>query len=98
MRARLHLRPAGLRRRGRAPLARALPPLIAPRWRVEGLGLALELLFAETDRPRCGYRLGDRIFEVVVIQSLRWLLDHPVEAGVRPGFVNGMAHLVWRAP
>ena len=76
------------------PLARALPPLIAlPLARVEGLGLALELLFAETDRPRCGHRLlVDRIFEVVVIQLLRWLLDHPQEAGVRPGFVTGMAH------
>ena len=76
------------------PLARALPPLIAlPLARVAGLELALALLFAETDRPRCGHRLlVDRIFEVVVIQLLRWLLDHPREAGVRPGFITGMAH------
>ncbi|MDN5844003.1 MAG: AraC family transcriptional regulator [Alcaligenaceae bacterium] len=75
------------------PLARALPPLIAlPLVRVSGLDLALELLFAETDRVRCGRRLlVDRLFEVVVIQLMRWLLDHPQEAGVRPGFITGMS-------
>src|SRR3546814_11423683 len=48
------------------PLARALPPLIAlPLARVSGLDLALELLFAETDRVRCGQRLlADRLFEI----------------------------------
>ncbi|MBN9331364.1 MAG: AraC family transcriptional regulator [Comamonas sp. SCN 67-35] len=75
------------------PLARALPALIAlPLARVSGLDLALELLFAETDRVRCGQRvLADRLFEVVVIQLLRWLLDHPREAGVRPGFITGLS-------
>ncbi len=75
------------------PLARALPALIAlPLARVSGLDLALELLFAETDRVRCGQRLlADRMFEVVVIQLLRWLLDHPQEAGVRPGFITGLS-------
>lgn len=75
------------------PLARALPPLIAlPLARVSGLDLALELLFAETDRVRCGQRLlADRLFEVVVIQLMRWLLDHPQEAGVRPGFITGLS-------
>ncbi|WP_431824403.1 cupin domain-containing protein [Burkholderia sp. F1] len=75
------------------PLARALPSLIAlPLARVSGLDLALELLFAETDRVRCGQRLlADRIFEVVVIQLVRWLLDHPQEAGVRPGFITGLS-------
>lgn len=75
------------------PLARALPPLIAlPLARVPGLGLALELLFAETDQVRCGHRLlTDRLFEVVVIQLLRWLLDHPQEAGVRPGLITGLS-------
>ena len=38
------------------------------------LNMALELLFAETDHVRCGQRLlVDRIFEVVVIQLMRWL-------------------------
>lgn len=75
------------------PLARALPSLIAlPLARVSGLGLALELLFAETDGVRCGQRLlVDRIFEVIVSQLLRWLLDHPQEAGVRPGFITGLS-------
>ncbi|MCC6870061.1 MAG: AraC family transcriptional regulator [Burkholderiales bacterium] len=75
------------------PLARALPPLIAlPLARVPGLHSALDLLFAETDRIRCGQRLlADRLFEVVVLQLLRWLLDHPEEAGVRPGLVAGLS-------
>ena len=59
---------------------------------VSGLDLALELLFAETDSVRCGQRLlVDRIFEVVVIQLMRWLLDHPQAAGVRPGFIAGLS-------
>lgn len=76
-----------------SPLARALPSFIAlPLARVTGLDLALELLFSETDRVRCGQRLlADRLFEVVVIQLLRWLLDHPQEAGVRPGFITGLS-------
>ena len=75
------------------PLARALPPLIAlPLARVQGLDLALDLLFSETDRVRCGQRLlADRLFEVVVLQLLRWLLDHPQEAGVRPGLITGLS-------
>ncbi|WP_341929062.1 AraC family transcriptional regulator [Methyloversatilis discipulorum] len=75
------------------PLARALPPLIVlPLVRVPGLDLALELLFSETDRVRCGQRLlADRLFEVVVLQLLRWLLDHPQEAGVRPGLIIGLS-------
>lgn len=75
------------------PLARALPPLIAlPLARVPGLELALELLFSETDRVRCGQRLiANRLFEVVVLQLLRWLLDHPQEAGVRPGLITGLS-------
>lgn len=75
------------------PLARALPPLIAlPLEQVPGIDLALELLFAETDRVRCGQRLlADRLFEVVVLQLLRWLLDHPQAAGVRPGLITGLS-------
>lgn len=75
------------------PLARALPPLIAlPLAKVQGLDAALELLFAETDRVRCGQRLlADRLFEVVVLKLLRWLLDHPHEAGVRPGLITGLS-------
>src|SRR3546814_2590429 len=43
-------------------------------------------------RVRCGQRLlADRLFEVVVIQLMRWLLDHPQEAGIRPGFITGLS-------
>jgi AraC-like DNA-binding protein len=75
-------------------LARSLPPFIQlPLTAVEGLEPALALLFAETDRVRCGQRLlADRLFEVVLIQLLRWLLDHPEEAGVRPGLITGLSH------
>lgn len=75
------------------PLTRALPPVIAlPLARVHGLTSALELLFAETERVRCGQRLlADRLFEVVLIQLLRWLLDNPQDAGVRSGLIGGLS-------
>lgn len=75
------------------PLALALPSLIVlPLAQVEGLDAALALLFAETDRVRCGQRLlADRLFEVVLIQLLRWLLDHPEAAGIQPGLITGLS-------
>ncbi|WP_237173630.1 AraC family transcriptional regulator [Paracandidimonas lactea] len=82
------------------PLARALPSLIAvPLSYVPGLHAALELLFAETERVRCGQRLlADRLFEVVVLQLLRWLLDHPQEAGIQAGLITGLSdHRLARA-
>lgn len=78
----------------RNPLARALPPLVTlPLSQVEGLEGALTLLFAETERLRCGSRLlANRLFEVVLIQLLRWLIDHPSEAGTPVGLLAGLAH------
>ncbi|WP_151637440.1 AraC family transcriptional regulator [Noviherbaspirillum aerium] len=75
-------------------LARSLPPFLRLRLdAVEGLEPALALLFAETDRVRCGQRvLADRLFEVVLIQLLRWLLDHPEQAGIQPGLITGLSH------
>lgn len=75
------------------PLVRALPPVIAlPLSKLPTLALALDLLFSETDRARCGQRLlVNRIFEVVLIQLLRWLLDHPGEAGIQPGLITGLS-------
>jgi AraC-like DNA-binding protein len=75
------------------PLVRALPPLIVlPLARVDGLEGALQLLFSETERLRCGQRLlADRLFEVVLIQLLRWLIDHPDEAGMPRGLLAGLA-------
>jgi AraC-like DNA-binding protein len=77
----------------RHPLVRALPALIVlPLREVEGLGNVLTLLFAEADRVRCGHRLlADRLFEVVLLQLLRWMLDHPQESGVSNGLMSGLA-------
>ncbi len=75
------------------PLARALPPIVVlPLSAVDGLQQSLDLLFAETDRLRCGHRvLADRLFEVVLLQLLRWLLDHPQQAQMPPGLLTGLA-------
>ncbi|HRO58022.1 MAG TPA: AraC family transcriptional regulator [Burkholderiaceae bacterium] len=77
----------------RHPLARALPAFVVlPSRRVQGLEQALSLLFAETDRVRCGHRLlADRLFEVVLLQLLRWLLDHPDEGGISAGLLAGLS-------
>ncbi|HEU4777009.1 MAG TPA: AraC family transcriptional regulator [Telluria sp.] len=74
------------------PVVRALPPLIVvPLARVEGLGDALALLFGEAERARCGQRLlADRLFEVVLLQLLRWMLDHPDECGISGGMMAGL--------
>ncbi|MES2251084.1 MAG: AraC family transcriptional regulator [Pseudomonadota bacterium] len=74
------------------PLVRALPPLVRlPLHAVDGLEASLALLFAETGRVLCGHRLlADRLFEVVLIQLLRWLLDHPQESGVPAGLLTGL--------
>ena len=76
------------------PLVRALPSLIVlPLHAVPGLEMTLSLLFAEAESLRCGRRLvADRLFEVLVLQLLRWLLDHPAEAGLSPGLLTGLAH------
>lgn len=76
------------------PLARTLPPvMVLPLARMEGLQHTLPLLFAETGRARCGQRLlADRLFEVLLLQSLRWLLDHPAEGRVGSGLFGGLAH------
>ena len=76
----------------RNPVVAALPALLlVPLHAVPGLQPALDLLFAETDRPRCGSRLlADRLFEVVLIQLLRWVIDHPQAVGVTSGLVMGL--------
>lgn len=77
----------------RNPIVAALPPLLqVPLDAVPGLLPALDLLFAETDRPLCGSRLlADRLFEVVLIQLLRWVIDHPQAVGVTSGLVMGLS-------
>lgn len=75
------------------PLVRSLPPMVVlPLSQVEGLSQTLSLLFAEADQVRCGHRLlADRLFEVLLLQLLRWLLDHPQEGGVSTGLLHGLA-------
>jgi AraC-like DNA-binding protein len=75
------------------PLVSALPPLVLlPLSRVSGLDASLQLLFAEGEQVRCGHRfLADRLFEVVLMQLLRWLLDHPEEGGLSSGLIVGLA-------
>lgn len=76
------------------PLARALPPVVVlPLAQVPALEHTLTLLFAETERVRCGQRLlANRLFEVLLLQLLRWLLDHPEQSGVPAGLLNGLSH------
>jgi AraC-like DNA-binding protein len=76
------------------PIARALPPLVVlPLARVQGLEHTLALLFAETEQLRCGQRLlADRLFEVLLLQLLRWLLDHADDAPPPIGLLAGLAH------
>ena len=75
------------------PIVQALPPLVVLRLdEVDGLQASLNLLFAETEHVRCGHRvLADRLFEVVLIQLLRWLLDHPSQAKINSGLLMGLS-------
>jgi AraC-like DNA-binding protein len=75
------------------PIVQALPPLIVLKFdEVDGLQASLGLLFAETERVRCGHRvLADRLLEVVLIQLLRWLLDHPTRMKVDRGLLMGLS-------
>lgn len=76
------------------PLVRALPPLIVlPLAQVPGLEPCLTLLFAETERVQCGQRLmADRLFEVLLMQLLRWMLAHPEASGLPAGLLRGLGH------
>ena len=78
----------------RHPLVLALPAVLAlPVHEVEGIEQTLALLFIETERVRCGQRLlADRLFEVLLLQMLRWLLDHPAEGGIQDGLLSGLSH------
>lgn len=74
------------------PLVQALPPLVVlPLARVEGIAATLTLLFAEAERVRCGQRLlADRLFEVLLLQLLRWMLDQR-DAPLPLGLLRGLA-------
>lgn len=76
------------------PIVAALPPvMVVPLHTVDGLEQTLALLFTETERVRCGQRqVANRLFEVLLLQLLRWLLDHPGAAGMTKGLIYGLAH------
>lgn len=75
------------------PLVRALPDVIVvPLADIDGLAPTLDLLFAESERVRCGQRLlASRLFDVLLLQLLRWLLDHPEQADLPIGLLTGLA-------
>ncbi|MEZ5321947.1 MAG: AraC family transcriptional regulator [Microthrixaceae bacterium] len=75
------------------PLLDALPPVIVlPLDTAAPLAPTLDLLFAEIDRVRCGrLALADRLFEILLIQLFRWLLDHPHDVTLPAGLVAGLA-------
>lgn len=73
------------------PIASALPRFVClPLAQIEGAEGVLSLLFEEAFNHRCGRgALVDRLFEVVLIQVLR----HLMETGqIRSGMLAGMAH------
>jgi len=76
---------------GAHPVAAALPEFVClPLERLQGAGPVLELLFEEAFAQRCGrYALVNRLFEVVLIQLLRQLME---EGQVRSGLLAGLAH------
>lgn len=75
------------------PLVRALPPVVVlPLRTVAGIESTLALLFTEAEHVRCGRRLvADRLLEVLILQLLRWMLDHPDEARLPRGLLTGLA-------
>lgn len=77
----------------RNPIVQSLPDFIAlPLDQIEGLEPTLDLLFAESDQARCGSRLlTNRLFEIVLIQVLRWIIDHPAQARVTQGMMMGLS-------
>ncbi len=75
------------------PLVRTLPAMIVlPLAEVDTLAATLDLLFAEIDNVRCGRRvLADRLFEVVLIQLFRWMLDHSDDLALPAGLLTGLS-------
>ncbi|MDJ1371028.1 helix-turn-helix transcriptional regulator [Gulosibacter molinativorax] len=75
------------------PLLRALPPVIVlPLTSVNRLQPALDLLFAEVDEGLSGDRLLiDRLFDVVLIQFFRWVVDHSSELQLPAGLIAGLS-------
>ncbi len=75
------------------PLVRTLPDVVVlPLDEVATLRPALDLLFAEVDSVRCGRPIvADRLFEVVLIQLMRWMLDHAADLSLPRGLLPGLS-------
>lgn len=81
------------------PVVAALPPLLlVPLARVSGIAHTTEALFAEAmpdDGPAasCGRQLiCDRLFEALLVQLLRWLIDHGPAGAPTQNLLAGLAH------
>ena len=76
------------------PLAMALPPLmVLPLADLPVLKGSLDLLFMEADAARSGHRqVTDRLLEILMIQLIRWLHDHPERYPMPEGLLAGLAH------
>ncbi|OZI16953.1 AraC family transcriptional regulator [Bordetella genomosp. 7] len=73
------------------PIAAALPDLVClPLEEIDGAAPVLAVLFDEAQEQRCGrVALVERLFEVVMIQVLRQLME---TGKVRGGLLSGLAH------
>lgn len=73
------------------PIAAALPPFVClPLAQLQGSESVLGLLFAEAASSNCGRQaMLDRLFEVVLIQVLRQLME---SGQTRVGMLAGLAH------
>jgi AraC-like DNA-binding protein len=73
------------------PILAALPPFVCmPLRQLHGSEGLLELLFFEASTQHCGYQaMLDRLFEIVVIQVLRQLME---QGQIKTGMLAGLAH------
>src|SRR5688572_26630975 len=73
------------------PIAAALPPFVClPLKQLQGSEAVLELLFSEAIAHYCGRQaMLDRLFEVVLIQVLRQLME---QGKTQVGMLAGLAH------
>jgi len=73
------------------PIASALPPFVClPLKQLQGCEAVLELLFSEALAQNCGRQaMLDRLFEVVLIQVLRQLME---QGKTQVGILAGLAH------
>lgn len=73
------------------PIVAALPPFVClPLSQLQGSEAVLELLFTEANARYCGRQaMLDRLFEIVLIQILRQLME---QGQMKTGMLAGLAH------